>query len=292
MARSMTGFGRCQKLIDGREITLEIKSVNHRYFEFSSRIRGNYGYLEEKLKSLVSASVSRGKVDLSLYIGGVSGEDIRVTPNLPLAEGYQRAIAEIAAELGLKNDLTVGSLLRFSEIFNVEKQPEDEEKVWAIVKEAAEEALAGFVAMRVREGERLHHDLDTRLATIDTLVTKVEELSPKSVEDYRNKLLSKLGDVLAERGIDEQRILLEAAIFAERIAVAEETVRLRSHLSQFHTILSKDEPIGRKLDFLVQEINREVNTIGSKCQSLEISRIVIELKSEIEKIREQIQNIE
>lgn len=292
MARSMTGFGRCQRVINGRDITVEIKSVNHRYFEFAARIKGNYGYLEERLKSFVQGKVSRGKVDVNLFITSGAASDANVQINHELARSYINAFRELADETGLADDIKVSTLSRFPEIFVVEKRPEDEDAIWADVREVAAEALESFVAMRSAEGAKLREDISARLDVVSRLVEEVERQSPKTVEDYRNRLFAKLSDILAERGIDEQRVLTEAAIFAERVAVAEETVRLHSHVEQFREILSKEDAIGRKLDFLIQELNREVNTIGSKSQSFDIGMVVIELKSEIEKIREQIQNIE
>lgn len=292
MARSMTGFGRCQRVVNGRDITIEIKSVNHRYFEFAARIKGNYGYLEERLKSFVQGKVSRGKVDVNLFITSSIAADASVQINHELARSYINAFRELADETGLTDDIKVSTLARFPEIFVVEKKPEDEDAIWADVKEVAAEALESFLAMRSAEGAKLREDITARLDVVSRLVVEVERQSPKTVEDYRNRLFAKLSDILAERGIDEQRVLTEAAIFAERVAVAEETVRLHSHVEQFREILSKEDAIGRKLDFLIQELNREVNTIGSKSQSFDIGMVVIELKSEIEKIREQIQNIE
>lgn len=292
MARSMTGFGRCQRVVNGRDITVEIKSVNHRYFEFAARIKGNYGYLEERLKSFVQGKVSRGKVDVNLFISSSTAADASVQINHELARSYINAFRELAEETGLADDIKVSTLARFPEIFVVEKKPEDEDAIWADVREVAADALDSFLAMRSAEGAKLREDISARLDMVSSLVVEVERQSPKTVEDYRNRLFAKLSDILAERGIDEQRVLTEAAIFAERVAVAEETVRLHSHVEQFREILSKEDAIGRKLDFLIQELNREVNTIGSKSQSFEIGMVVIELKSEIEKIREQIQNIE
>ncbi len=292
MARSMTGFGRCQRVVNGRDITVEIKSVNHRYFEFAARIKGNYGYLEEKLKSFVQGKVSRGKVDVNLFITSNTAADASVQINHDLARSYINAFRELADETGLADDIKVSTLTRFPEIFMVEKKPEDEDAIWADVSSVAADALESFLSMRRVEGEKLQQDITSRLEVVSRLVAEVERQSPKTVEDYRNRLFAKLSDILAERGIDEQRVLTEAAIFAERVAVAEETVRLHSHVEQFREILSKDESIGRKLDFLTQELNREVNTIGSKSQNFDIGMVVIDLKSEIEKIREQIQNIE
>lgn len=292
MARSMTGFGRCQKVTNGRDITVEVKSVNHRYFEFSTRIKGNYGYLEERLRSFIQNSVSRGKVDVNVYITSETVGDTNVIINHELAASYIKAFRELASETGLVDDIKVSTLSRFPDIFVVEKPIDDEDAIWSDVKEVTAVALENFILMREAEGERMKQDVCGRLDIVSELVQVVEKQSPKTVEDYRNRMMTKLNDILAERGIDEQRVLTEAAIFAERVAVAEETVRLHSHVDQFRQIVSKNEAIGRKLDFLIQELNREVNTIGSKSQSFDIGMVVIELKSELEKIREQIQNIE
>lgn len=292
MARSMTGYGRAQEIIGGRDITVELRSVNHRYFEFNCRIPRNWGYIEEKLKSLMQGSISRGKVEAGVYIQTLEGGPSEVQINTPLAQSYLEALRGLAADLKIKDDVSLTSLTRFQDIFVVHKTEEDEDEVWQQVRSVAEKALESFVKMRRTEGEKLSQDLLLRLETIERYVTRIEQQSPKTTEDYRAKLYAKLTEVLGQTGIDEQRILTEAAIFAEKIAVDEETVRLRSHIEQFRKILASQQPVGRKLDFLVQEFNREANTIGSKAQDIEISRIVVEIKSEIEKIREQIQNLE
>lgn len=292
MVRSMTGYGRMQQILGGRDITVEIKSVNHRFFEFSCRVPRAYGYLEEKLKSAVQARVARGKVEVGVAILPLDGSSSEVQINMELAQAYLSALSALSERTGLANDMTVSSFCRFSDIFTVRKAPEDEEQIWQDVQTVLSGALDAFVAMREAEGERLHRDMEGRLDAIGRLVGQVEARSPKTVEEYRERLYAKLREVLESAQIDEQRLLTEAAIFAEKIAVDEETVRLRSHLRQFATILEGEGPVGRKLDFLIQEFNREANTIGSKAQDLEIASIVVEMKSEIEKIREQIQNIE
>ncbi len=292
MLKSMTGYGRSQQIIDGRDILVEIKSVNHRYFEYNARVPRAYGYLEEKMKSLINTSVSRGKVDVNVSVYTVEGKDAQVQINLELARGYTNALRSIKEELNLSDNLSLSSISRFSDIFLVTKTVEDEEVIWNEVKQVAQEALDKFIAMRIVEGERMLADVNARLNQIEEYVTKIEELAPKTVSEYKEKLYSKIKEVLETKSVDDQRVLTEVAIFSEKIAVDEETVRLRSHLKQFRTLIDTDEPIGRKLDFLVQEVNREVNTIGSKCQDLAVTAIVVEMKSEIEKIREQIQNIE
>lgn len=292
MLRSMTGYGRSQKIINGRDISVEIRSVNHRYYEYSSRIPRTYNYIDEKLKALLKSSVSRGKVEVSVTINNIEGKDSQIAVNKGIAEGYVTALRSISDELGLVDDLTLSKLIRIPDIFNIQKTPDDEEQIWADVSEVTAEALECFIAMRETEGERLKNDILEKADFIIERVGMVEEQSPLTVEAYRNKLYKKLSEILADKNIDEQRIITETAIFSEKIAVDEETVRLRSHISQLRDILESDESVGRKLDFIVQEINREVNTIGSKAQDLNITRIVVDMKSEIEKIREQIQNVE
>lgn len=292
MIRSMTGYGRSQQTLDGREILVEIKSVNHRYFEFSARVPRAYGYLEEKLKSFLQGKVSRGKVEMSVTIYNIEGKDALIEVNSSIAKGYVDALRNANESLELKDDITLSNLIRLPDIFNVIKNTEDEEVIWNDVKIVAEEALNNFVSMRETEGLKMREDVEQRLDYIEKLVGKVEERSPMVTEAYRERLYNKLSEILNDKKIDEQRILTETAIFSEKTAVDEETVRLKSHINQFRNLLEINEPVGRKLDFLIQEFNRESNTIGSKAQDVEITKIVVELKSEIEKIREQIQNIE
>lgn len=292
MIRSMTGYGRSRQLLDGREILVEIKSVNHRYFEFAARVPRAYGYLEEKLKSFLQGKVSRGKVEVSVSVYNIEGKDAQIEVNRSIAQGYIDALRSANETLGLNDDLQLSNLLRLPDIFNVIKTVEDEEVIWNDVKVAAEEALNNFVSMRCAEGLKMREDIESRLGYIEKLVDEVEKRSPMVTEAYRQRLYGKLCEILADKKIDEQRILTEAALFSEKTAVDEETVRLKSHIQQFRGLLNAEESVGRKLDFLIQEFNRESNTIGSKAQDVEITKIVVELKSEIEKIREQIQNIE
>lgn len=288
----MTGFGRCLESVDGKTIIVEIKSVNHRYYEFTSRVPRSCGYLDEKLKSFIQGKVSRGKIDVGVSIqsDGVSDEKIKV--NSEVAKGYITALRSANEELGLEDDLTLSRIMRLPDIFDVKKIEEDEETVWNEVKSVAEKALERFIAMREAEGEKMREDILSRLDYITELVEKIEKKSPETTEKYRKKLFDKISEVLKDTNVDEQRILTEAAIFSEKTAVDEETVRLRSHINQCREMLSMNEAVGRKLDFLIQEFNREANTIGSKCQDIEITKVVVDLKSEIEKIREQVQNIE
>lgn len=289
---SMTGYGRSRQVLDGREITVEIRSVNHRYLEYSARIPRMYGYLEEKLKTFLQSSVSRGKVEVTVTIQNLTGGDTVVQINQALAKGYLDAMRSQAEYLGLKDDLTLSTLTRFNDVFTLQKLEEDQQVIWNSVQQVAQQALDQFLEMRRREGERLKLDLLQKLELLNGHVASVEEQSPKTVAAYRERLLQKMEELLADRCIDQQRILLEAGLYAEKIAVDEETVRLKSHLEQFAQMMEQSGPVGRKLDFLVQEINRETNTIGSKAQDLAVTRRVVEMKSEIEKIREQIQNIE
>lgn len=288
----MTGYGRSQLLVDGMNITVEVKSVNHRYFEFSSRLPRSYGFLDEKLKSFFMGKLTRGKMECYVQIETVEEPDTIISVNHPLVKGYLDAYKELAETYGLENNIKISDISRVSDIFSIRKQAADEDKIWAAVQTVAEEALNGFVAMREREGSRLRDDVLSRLETILDNVSFIEERSPETVKEYNEKLLGRLRELLADTHIDEQRILTEAAIFADKIAVAEETVRLRSHISQMRSFLDSDEAVGKKMDFLIQEFNREANTIGSKAQDVEIARRVVAVKAEIEKIREQIQNIE
>ncbi|MBQ1237550.1 MAG: YicC family protein [Oscillospiraceae bacterium] len=292
MIRSMTGYGRAEALIGGRNILVEIRSVNHRYFEFSSRVPRAYGYLESRLKGFLQGKLSRGKVDVNVSIQTIEGTNANVQVNAELAKSYVDALRTLSEPLSLQDDLSLASICRFSDIFTVSRETEDEDAIWADVLSVAEEAADRFVQMREVEGAKMREDVEGRLDFILSAVEKIEERSPKTVEEYRTRLYNKISEVLQNAQVDETRILTEAAIYAEKIAVAEETVRLRSHVAQFRSIMEQEGAVGRKLDFLIQEFNRETNTIGSKAQDIEIARIVVDVKSEIEKIREQIQNIE
>lgn len=292
MLKSMTGYGRAQKVLNGRDILVEIRSVNHRYYEYSSRIPRTYNYIDEKLKTLLKTSVSRGKVEVAVTINNIEAKDTEIAVNMAVAEGYVNALRGVSEQLGLADDLTLSKLIKLPDIFNIQKTPDDEEKIWNDISQVTTEALNRFVSMREIEGERLKADVTSKADGILAMVSEVEKLSPVTVENYRNRLYKKLSEILESKDIDEQRILTEAAVFSEKIAVDEETVRLRSHISQLVSMLESDEAVGRKLDFIVQEMNREVNTIGSKAQDLSITKLVVDMKAEIEKIREQIQNIE
>lgn len=292
MIRSMTGYGRAESMINGRSISVEIKSVNHRYFEFSSRISRGYGFLDEKLKSYIQSRVFRGKIDVFVGVETLEDVDAEVQINHSLAAGYINALRELGSRYNLRDDISVSVVSRYSEIFSVHKTPEDEESTWEAVRQVADTALSSFINMRECEGQRLKVDIQDRAKAILSIVEKVEARSPKTVEEYKARLRARLEEILADAKVDEQRLITEAAIFADKVAVAEETVRLRSHFQQMENMLGSDEAIGRKLDFIVQEMNREVNTIGSKAVDAEIAHMVVDMKAEIEKIREQVQNVE
>lgn len=292
MIKSMTGFGRERRVIGSREILVEIRSVNHRYYEFTAKTPRAYGYLDEKLKAFMHGAISRGKVEVSVAIYNQEGVNANIEINKEIAEGYINALRNSAEDLGLEDDLKLSNVIRLPDVFTVVKVIDDEEEIWQQVSEVAGEALKHFVEMRETEGVKMYDDITSRLDMIEETVGKIEKLSPASVQAYRQRLYDKIAEVVGDRNIDEGRILTEAAIFADKIAVDEETVRLRSHIAQFRELLDSGEPVGRKIDFLIQEMNREVNTTGSKAQELEITRMVVDMKAEIEKIREQIQNIE
>lgn len=288
----MTGFGRAEKIIDGRDIIVEIKSVNHRFFDFSSRISRGYGFLEEKLRSNLQTRIARGKIDVYVDLETLDDLSAEVQVNHSLASGYLAALREVQQRYGLPDDITASTIARCPDIFTIHRAPEDEEKVWAQVEQVLNEALTPFFAMREAEGAKLKDDVLGRAGTILRTVGQIEERSPRTVEEYRQKLKERISDLLGGAEVDEQRILTEAAVFADKVSVAEETVRLRSHIGQFTGMLESGEAVGRRLDFLVQEMNREANTIGSKCVDAQIAHMVVDMKAEIEKIREQIQNIE
>lgn len=295
MIKSMTGFGRERVIADGREIIVEIRSVNHRYYEFASRTPRAYGYLDEKLKAFLKSGISRGKVEVSVSIFNQEGTDAEIELNKPVALGYLKALRESAEELNLSDDLALSNIMKLPDIFTVVKKTEDEEVIWGQVKAVAQPALDKFVQMRITEGEKLYEDISSKLDFIEKTVGMIEEHQPSVAQSYSDRLYEKIKETLKfldTDKIDEQRVLTEVAIFSDKVAIDEETVRLRSHISQFRELIKSDEPVGRKLDFLVQEVNREVNTIGSKANDLTITKMVVDLKAEIEKIREQIQNIE
>ncbi len=292
MIRSMTGYGRGQEVLDGLSVTVEIKSVNHRFFEYSCRLPRVYGFIDDKLKNYLQQRISRGKVDVFVQIDALESTGSEVLVNEGLAENYLAALREMAQKYGLREDVSVTTLSRYPDVLTVRQVAVDEDTVWSAVQKVTDIALGQFVAMREREGARLREDVLSRGQTILSAVAVIEERSPQTVREHMEKVEARMRELLDGAAVDEGRLLTEAAIYADKIAVAEETVRLRSHIDQLDTLLSGDEAVGRKLDFLVQEINPETNTIGSKCSDLELTRIVVDIKAEIEKIREQIQNIE
>ncbi len=292
MIKSMTGFGRVQDTVDGMNVTVELRSVNHRYFEFTAKVPRTYGFLEEKLKTFTNSLVSRGKVECYVAVEQLEESETTVSVNASLAKGYVDALRQLSEMFDLSVDVSAAALSRYPDVLVLQKTAADEERIWNAVRSVAEKAVRRFIEMRETEGAKLKADILSRADTILEHVAFVETRSPQTVKEYNEKLKQRMEELLGNTQIDEQRLLTEAAIFADKIAVDEETVRLRSHISQLRTFMEADEPIGRKLDFLVQEINREANTIGSKAQDVEIAKRVIAVKAEVEKIREQVQNIE
>ncbi len=291
MLRSMTGFGRAEQLIDGFLIKIQIKSVNHRYSDFTIKTPRYYAFLEDEIRKAAMNSISRGKVEILVSLEQKEGDDREITLNRSVAEGYIKALNELS-ELGVENDLSVSAMSRFSDIFDVEYKEIEEDKITEMVLTVFNEALSDFVAMREAEGVRLGESLKQHLAALLEEAAIIEKRSPECVKEYRERLRKRIEEVLADRSVDETRIITEAAIFADKISVDEELVRLRSHVCAFEKTMESNEPIGKKLDFIVQEMNREANTTGSKCNDAAVAAHVVELKSTIEKIREQIQNIE
>ena len=292
MIRSMTGYGGAKGTVQGLELSIELKSVNNRFLDTSVRLPRTYLFAEEAVKAAVQRHISRGKVDVFVTVESAGTQDVVVKVNEPLLRGYLAALQQVSVICGVPNDATAMSLSRMPDVLTVEKAETDQNAVAAAITEVLEQALGEYDAMREREGEKLREDIASRVDTIERLVTRVEEESPRTVADYKARLEQKMREVLETAGIEESRILTEAAIFADKVAVDEETVRLRSHMAQMREMLAGDKPVGRKLDFLVQEMNREANTIGSKCQNADIAHVVVDIKAEIEKIREQVQNIE
>ena len=292
MVKSMTGYGRHESVLHGRTLVIEVKSVNNRYLDCNVRLPRVCICAEDGVQRRVKEVISRGKVDVYVNMENNTEEAVSVTLNQPVAAGYMEALRKMAETFGLAPAVSIDLLSKFPDVFKVDKVPENLEELTADIHAVAEEALRDFDAMRCREGEKLEADLLGRLDTLEDFTHQVEQRSPQTVADYRARLTAKLQEVLADRQLDESRVLTEAAIFADKVAVDEETVRLHSHIAQFRDMLAGGSPIGRKLDFLIQEMNRETNTIGSKCNNLEISTIVVNMKAEIEKIRDQVQNIE
>ena len=292
LVKSMTGYGRAVETVNGREFTVELRSVNNRYLDCSVKLPRMLSFAEDTVKQAVKKSISRGKVDVFITVRAEGASDVKVTLNGAMVEGYIAAMKQMVEQYGVKDDISVSLLSRMNEVFTVEKPEVDEEQLLSDLMSVVDKALANYDAMRAAEGKALENDLRSRGNTILELVSQVEAGNGETVIAYRTRLYNKLQEVLANTSIDESRILTEAAIFADKVAVDEETVRLRSHLEQMNQMLTAGGAIGRKLDFLLQEMNRESNTIGSKCTDVKLARIVVDIKAELEKIREQTQNIE
>ena len=292
MIRSMTGYGRARETINNRDITVELRSVNNRFLDCTVKIPRIYTCCEDAIKARVQKAITRGKVDVFVTIISVGAEATAVTVNRDLSAGYVKALRSMAEDYALRDDISVMNVARFPDVLTVTKADEDMESLSADICSVLDQALAGYTFMRETEGQKLREDIDGRLNTIEELTKKIELRSPKTVAEYRERLTAKMKEVLQSTTIEESRILMEAAVYADKVAVDEETVRLHSHVAQLRAMLENGGVIGRKADFLIQELNRESNTIGSKCCDLEITEDVVSLKAEIEKIREQIQNIE
>ena len=292
MVKSMTGYGRAREMRNGRDITVEVRSVNNRYLDCTVKMPRAYIFAEDRMKTRVQQAISRGKVDVFVTIDASAADEAVVAVNEPLARGYYEALTRLKTMFSLPGEVTPEVLAKFPDVLAVTKAEEDVEAIAADICAVLDDALAAYNDMRAVEGEKLASDVAGRVTTIETVVGKVEERSPQTVAAYRQRLEAKMQEVLQSTTIDESRILTEAAIFADKIAVDEETVRLRSHIAQLRAMLASDEPVGRKLDFLIQEVNRECNTIGSKCNDLTIAQDVVNMKAEVEKIREQVQNME
>lgn len=292
MLRSMTGYGRSENIIDGRHIIFEIKSVNHKFFECNARLPRSCMFLEDKLKTMVQGKISRGKVDVFLQLETLESTDTEVLVNHSLASAYVKALRELKEEYSLPDEVSLSLLAGCPDLLSVRKAQEDEDALWAAVAEVAEAAIESFLEMRKSEGVRLQKDILEKAGHLEALVDEVEKITPETVAEYRERLQTKIEEMLGANHFDEQRVLTEVAVFADKVAVDEETVRLRSHIRQLRQLSESEEPVGRKIDFLVQEMNREANTIGSKSVNSKIAYLVVDMKSEIEKIREQIQNVE
>lgn len=292
MVRSMTGFGRAEASVDGRDIVCEIRSVNHRFFEVNCRVTRGFNFLDEKIKTYLKEKINRGKIDVFISLSQKDDTECIVKVNKSLAAGYINALKSLCEEYNIIDDISVSSISGYSDIFQIHKTPEDEDEVWNSVKQVVDIAVDGFLKMREAEGERLKADVVSRSQRILTIVEDIELTAPSRIKRYEERLKERITELLGNADYDEQRVITEVAVFADKIAVDEETVRLRSHLIQLHNILESDGEIGRKIDFIIQEMNREANTIGSKANDSDIAHKVVEIKAEIEKIREQIQNIE
>ncbi len=292
MLNSMTGYGRFEQIDESKKIVIDIRSVNHRYSDVTVKLPRAYGYLEDKIREYVLENISRGKVDVFIYIENYTSDDKAVILDEALCMNYYSLLNQIKEKCGIKQEIAVSDMTRFSDIFVTKQQEEDKEEVWQMFLSCLKPAMNDFLSMRKREGERLFNDLKEKAEKIQELTNKIEEISPKVVEEYARRLEERMKELLGEFKADEGRILTEVGIMADRVCINEELVRLKSHFVELDDVLAQDEPVGRKLDFLVQELNRETNTIGSKANDKDITKLVVEMKSEIEKLREQIQNVE
>lgn len=292
MIKSMTGYGRQESVLEGKKILAEVRSVNHRFSDYSIKLPRNMLFLEDRVRCLASEYITRGKVDIYIAVENFEEGDKEIILNEPIARSYLNALYKLRDTFNLKDDITVSRVAMFGDVFRAERREEDEQKIWYEIEGVLKQALEKFVDMRSREGERIYKDLYERIEYMQSLAKNIEKREPGIVADYKNRLYEKIKETLGDCNIDEGRILTEVAIFADRVAINEEIVRLSSHFEEYFSILNGNEPAGRKLDFLIQEINREVNTIGSKASDITVSKKVVELKSEIEKLREQIQNVE
>ena len=292
MVKSMTGYGRAREMRGGRDITVEVRSVNNRYLDCTVKMPRAYIFAEDAIKTRVQQAISRGKVDVFVTIDTSGADVVVVQVNEGLAKGYYDALTKLKETFSLSGDITPEVLAKFPDVLTITKAEEDVEAIAADICAVLEEALTAYNAMRTVEGEKLSQDVSSRVNTIEATVGRVEAQSPQTMEAYRQRLEAKMQEVLQSTTIDESRIITEAAIFADKVAVDEETVRLHSHIAQLRDMLQSSEPVGRKLDFLIQEVNRECNTIGSKCNDLNVARDVVNMKAEVEKIREQVQNME
>ncbi len=292
MIRSMTGYGRNEQTIDNFDVSVEIKSVNHRYSDYNIRVPKFYSFLEEKVKSHLQKNISRGKVDVFISVYKTVDDSKEILLNSSLAESYITALRTLATDFGIKDDISVSTVARYNDIFDVKHKDEDESQILNMVIAVLDSALEGFLEMRTREGEKLANDMLMRNNLIRNELKRIEEIAPQTVIEYREKIEQRIRELLANATIDENRLLTETAIYADKLSITEEIIRLSSHLDEFDLIMGQGEAVGRKLDFLLQEMNREINTIGSKSNNLDIAKIVVNIKSELEKIREQLQNIE
>ena len=292
MIKSMTGYGRIQATVNNKDILVEIKSVNHRFLDINCRVPRIYGFLEDKIRFILQKQINRGKVDVYVSVINCDDNGIEVKLDKALLEGYISAMRTISEDYGITNDISVSSISKFSDIFGIKKIEEDNQLIWESVQQVLDNALSDYMDMRAFEGEKLKDALADMCANIKIEVDKIQERSPVSVEEYRKKITLRVSELLGESEIDEAKIIYETSCFADKVAVDEEIVRLRSHISQFEKLLGDKNPVGKKMDFIIQEMNREINTIGSKASDITLSKIVVEVKAEIEKMREQIQNIE